>query len=429
MLQFKPTDGYEKLPTICLQAHLDMVGNKTIDSKHDFLKDPIDVLEENGWLKANNTTLGADNGIGMAYILAIFTSKEIKHGPLEAIFTVNEEPGCLGVKKLEPNKLKFKYLLNLDNETESEICIGSSGGRQFLSTHEIKRDAKINDGCCVTIELLHLISGHSGIAIKDKKANGIKEMFYLLKQLQSNFMFKIIDVISGNVDILNVIPNCCAVKIELEKNKIDDFKKELSIYSEKIKNSFIEFEKNIEFKVSVQNDYVFPISVVDTNNLVNFICIANNGLKYFDWKQNIPHTSNNLGAIKIENDQVKCGWYVRSFDEYDLDKIVYELKILIDSLNGKYEITKLGTPWFADTNNQLAVQTQKLAKEKVSIDMKLLAVPFGAEAGDILGIYPNTYAISIGPTIVDAHTPDEKVNLQSIDKIFNLLKLLLEEIK
>jgi dipeptidase D len=171
---FPASKGYEHLPIICLQAHLDMVGNKKNNSNHDFNKDPINVYEEGGFLKAKDTTLGADNGIGVATILAIISDNSIKHGPLECMFTAQEEIGGVAMK----DYLKFKYVLNLDNESYGNIDIGGAGLVTLKSTMDIKRSDRHPNSVYLNIEVHNFLSGHSGNRISEKRANAIKQIFY-----------------------------------------------------------------------------------------------------------------------------------------------------------------------------------------------------------------------------------------------------------
>jgi dipeptidase D len=219
------TKGYEKLPTVMLQGHSDMVGAKDPSSPHDFKKDPIKIKIVDGWIKADNTTLGADNGIAVAMILAIFADKNLKHGPIEALITANEETGMDGIKEFNVKQLQSKYMINLDNENDEEICIGCPGNIDVTAELPFKRDSQIKPNTTnLRIFLSGGVGGHSGQTIGEKRINAIKKIFDLLNFLNAKYGVQLINIEKSGV-VKNVIPFECGCNINVNKKQIPDIKK------------------------------------------------------------------------------------------------------------------------------------------------------------------------------------------------------------
>jgi dipeptidase D len=216
--------GYEKLPTVLLQGHSDMVGSKDPLSKHDFLKHPIQTMIDKGWIYANKTTLGADNGIAVAIIMAIFADRSLKHGPLEALITADEEIGMVGIQAFDMNKIHAKYMINLDNEDDKEVCIGCPGNIDIEAELFFKRETKKKpDTSNLRIEVIDGIGGHSGQTIGQKRINAIKEIFNVLTFIHNEYPILLISVDKSGV-AKNNIPYECAADINVNNKDITKIK-------------------------------------------------------------------------------------------------------------------------------------------------------------------------------------------------------------
>jgi dipeptidase D len=291
------TKGYEKRPTICLQAHLDMVGSKTKKSKHNFKTDPIQVSIKNGILKANNTTLGGDDGGGVAMIVTVLEDKQIQHGPLEALFTIEEETTTIGAIKLEKNVLQAKYLFNIDGEGDDTITIGSGGGEDIECY--IKPKLVTTKGQTVLISLFKLLSGHSGGDIHLNRLNAIIEVFKCLNKLSNKYEIQLCNAQGGMAK--NVIPGFCDIYVNVNDNQAKNFINDAKKYLINLKKINRKNEPNLEFKVTLTKTRNKAINTKDTNKIVDFISNVTNGKIKYDKKYKVVSESANLGIIKFDN--------------------------------------------------------------------------------------------------------------------------------
>lgn len=419
--------GYEKTPTVCIQGHSDMVGDKHVDSPHDFLKDPIQPIVENGWVHANNTTLGADNGIGVAMILAIFADKTLKHGPLEALITANEEKGFKGILNFDLSKLKAKYLINADNEDDEQICIGCPGYAYISTKLPFERESKKQSGTTnLRVELSGGLGGHSGQTIHEKRINAIKEIFYMLSFVLLKHDIKLIDVEkSGVAD--NVVPYSCATNINV-------LKKDVKSISEIIHNEFrllkeeYDLEKSIQLKITTSKTAMRPMTDDDTKKIIGLFSIAPNNVVTFNWKYSVTETSSNLGMIETKKNEIIANFMARSPYDQALKRFINRIIVLFKMFGGTSQINGFTSGWLPKSN-PLADAYAKYYKKAFKKDAKQVLIAGTVECAYILSKCPNMLGISIGPLMYDVHSKNERLNIDSTIKVFDTLVGFLPTIK
>jgi dipeptidase D len=276
------TKGYEKLPVVCIQGHSDMVGDKDPNSKHDFLKDPIQpVVGKDGWIRANKTTLGADNGIGVAMILAIFADRSLNHGKLEALITADEEKGFVGITKFDLPKLKAKYLINADHEDDEQICIGCPGCLYLSASIGYKKESKKRpDTTNLRIRLHKGVGGHSGQAIHEKRINAIKHIFYILSFISNEHDIRLIDIEpSGVAD--NVIPYECVCNINVLKKDVKKITDIVHLEFKLLKEEY-HLEKEIDLSVEKSKTKKPCMTQEDTSKIIGLFAANPNGIVTFN---------------------------------------------------------------------------------------------------------------------------------------------------
>ena len=330
--------GYEKVPSIILQAHIDMVCQKKEDVKHDFRTDPIEVIEENGFLTANNTTLGADDGIGMAMILSILSSKE-KHGKIEALFTADEEVGMDGAMNLNTEYLHSNYLINLDSEDEGILTAGCAGGVRLEVTLPIERYEKV--GKTLTITISNLKGGHSGVDINKQRVNAIT----FIGKILNNEECDLIEINGGKVD--NAIPDNISIKVLVNNNYNSD--KLLSIIKESLlKNN----ELSANTKLIEENNTKVKV-IFNSKDYLNYLSNIPNGvISYEENLDNMVKTSTNLGTIKTTNNKLLIKHLLRSSNNNEQINLVKRITKEV-LLKGEVIESSNYPGWQYDNNSKL----------------------------------------------------------------------------
>jgi dipeptidase D len=271
----------KNLPTVLLQGHSDMVGAKDPSSKHNFLKDPIETVVKDGWVYANKTTLGADNGIAVAMIMAIFADRTLKHGQLEALITGDEEIGMVGIQKFDMNKIKSKYMINLDNEDDVEICIGCPGNIDIESELFFKRiSKKAPNTTNLRIEVKDAIGGHSGQTIGQKRINAIKEIFNVLTFIHESFPISLINVDKSGV-AKNNIPFECAVEINVNTKDVKQIMQIVKHENDMIRQEY-HLEKDIKITCKLSKTKLMPMRFKDSDLIIGTFAGVPNGIQTFN---------------------------------------------------------------------------------------------------------------------------------------------------
>lgn len=422
------TKGKENLPTVILQGHVDMVCEKNQGTVHDFEKDPIETYVDGDWLKAKGTTLGADNGVGVAAALAILASNDIEHGPLECLFTVDEETGLTGAYALGKDFLSGDILINLDTEEEGEIYIGCAGGKLSTATFTYKQEAIPSDYFWFEVQVKGLNGGHSGSEINKGLGNANKILNRYLWNLNKKFDLALAEIGGGNLH--NAIPREAHAIVGVPSNKKEGVIIELNILAPQIESELKHVDPNL--KITVQSTDV-PASVIDketVNNLLNAIYACPHGV--LSMSADIPglvETSTNLASVKMkENNTIVITTSQRS-STGSLKENAANIINAVFTL-AKAEVThSAGYPsWKPNPDSPILHVARDTYKRMYGKDAEIKAIHAGLECGLFLEKYPHLDMISCGPTITDAHSPAEQVNIPSVAKWWNFLLEVLKNI-
>ncbi|MDR2424366.1 MAG: aminoacyl-histidine dipeptidase [Prevotellaceae bacterium] len=415
--------GCEHKPGIILQTHLDMVPQKNSDKVHDFEKDPITALIDGDWVTADGTTLGADNGIGVAATMAVLASKTIRHGEIEGLFTIDEETGMTGAQSLKPGLLKGSILINLDSEDEGELYVGCAGGIDGNFVFDYDDETAPENSETFRISVTVLRGGHSGMDIHLGRGNSNKIMFRILKNLDSEL--RISSIAGGSVR--NAIPRETFATVVVPAGKAAMLADEIR----KIANTVANELQYADPDVKVCCEQIEPAkSVLPKNiqtNLINAITACPNGVLVMS--QTIPglvETSTNLAIVKSEKGKTHVACLIRSSVDSakaylaSMEESVFTLAGAKSSFTGSYP------GWNPNPNSQILSQMKEIYHKLYGRIPEVKAIHAGLECGLLGGIYPEWDMISCGPTIRFPHSPDEKVNIASVEKWWTFLIAVLE---
>ena len=429
ILLTKPaTKGMENCPSIALQAHMDMVPQKNEETVHNFTTDPIQPYVDGEWVKAKGTTLGADNGIGLASALAVLIDPTIEHGPIEVLVTTSEETGMHGAFGLQPNWLKSHYLINTDSEDEGEIFTGCAGGVDFTSTFAVAY-AVIPEkhDCYISISLKGLKGGHSGCDIHLGRGNAIKLMARFLAEYAQDVSFRLADIKGGS--LRNAIPREAFVEMTLSKQDLPQLESIIKQYQIILNDELGHVEPSIQISLAeVTSDKVKRVLTIEhQNKIINYLHAAPNGVvRMSDQLHGVVETSLNLGIVNIIENQLNTHYLIRSQVDSAKDAVVSTLISLSQLTNANYEISGGYSGWEPNLNSSLLQLAKDKYYEIFSQKAKIMVIHAGLECGLFKQAYPNMDMISIGPTIVSPHSPDERVNIQSVIRYWELLIAILK---
>ncbi|MCJ7467758.1 MAG: aminoacyl-histidine dipeptidase [Maribacter sp.] len=421
------TSGMENRKMVTLQSHLDMVHQKNADTPFDFNTQGIQMYIDNDWVKAKGTTLGADNGIGVATIMGLLESTDIPHPALEALFTVDEETGMTGALGLEGGLLKGQILLNLDTEEDDEIDIGCAGGIDVTAKGDYVKEDLSKAVDSYTIAVSKLQGGHSGIEIHKGLGNANKIMNRVLYHLQASFDLRISEIDGGG--LRNAIPRESNAIIVVDQNQSEAFKKDFEKWARTIQNEllFIEPKLSIQLGTAPRPDLV--MSKESQEKLIKAIYAAHNGV--YAMSAAIPdlvETSNNIARVLVKNGHIKIGCLTRSsvdsskWDMANALRSVFELAGFQVSFSGDYP------GWSPNPNSAILKILQKKYEAIFGDEPKVVACHAGLECGIIGRNYPGLDMVSFGPTIKGAHSPDERVSIPSVRKFWKFLLEILKDI-
>ena len=421
------TPGMENRKTTILQAHMDMVPQKDKDSTHDFVNDPIQTYIDGDWVRAKGTTLGADNGLGVAAIMAIMEATDLKHGPLEALITADEETGMFGANALPEGKLEGEILLNLDTEEDDELIIGSAGGVDITATLDYKSVESDKEDVAVKVVIKGLKGGHSGLEICEGRGNANKMMARIVRDAIADDDACLATWHGGNMR--NAIPREAEVVLTLPKENKED----LVAFVAEYKTIFNDEFKGIENEITVLvEDVDLPAEVVPEeiqDNLVDAIYAAHNGVwRYIPSIPNIVETSSNLAIVDIEGGKAAVKILARSSSESVKEEISRSLESCFNMAGMKVEFSGEYGGWNPNTESELIKVMQGLYKELFNEEPKVQVVHAGLECSIILSKYPGLDICSFGPTLRSPHTPNERAYWPSAAKFWALLTRTLEEI-
>jgi len=421
--------GFESKDTVILQAHLDMVPQKNSDVEHDFSKDPIDAYIDGNVVKARSTTLGADNGIGVAMILAIVEDDTLQHPQIEGLFTIDEEEGMDGAFGLQKGFLEGKLMLNLDTEEDGELCVGCAGGADMNITFGFKDDTELEKGdSAYKLSLTGLKGGHSGTQIDLGRANANKLMNRFLKELVRNYEARLASINGGS--LRNAIPRESFAVVSIPEQLSDDLQDLVEEYQSLFRKEYAGIEESINFKVEKVDmpKTLLPIEVQD--DLINAVEGCPNGV--ISMLAEFPDTvesSLNLAMVQSSPEKIEVKLLVRSSSESRKEWVCSSVEsvFLLAGANVKIENEYPG--WQPNAHSDLLHVMEKIYLEKYNERPHVNVIHAGLECGIIQSnVNEDLDIVSFGPTIRGAHSPDEYVEIAAVEKSYEYLLTILEEI-
>jgi dipeptidase D len=412
--------GRDKAPGVILQGHMDMVCEKNSDVSHDFSKDAIKAELKNGWVQAKGTTLGADNGIGLASCLAMMEDKTLTHGPLEFLFTVDEETGLTGATKLAPGFLKGTRLLNLDSEEEGTFTIGCAGGADTELTLPLKRKAARAKSQLYVLKVFGLRGGHSGLDINQGRGNAIKITARLLWQAQQKFGFELVRMEGGNKR--NAIPRETWAEVLVTPAEADALAAFLAEAFAKVKAEHKAVEKDLRYSFEKKKGTSAPLAPASQKALLNFLLTLPHGvLSMHPEIAGLVETSTNLAIVSVKKAQAMVVCSSRSSIGSALEALRNTIKAAADLAQAKAK-QPAGYPGWTPNLKSVLLKTMKDVHVKVfSKEVAVVALHAGLECGIIGEKFPGMDMISFGPTIQHPHSPEERVDVHSVENFWKFL--------
>ena len=428
VMRVPATKGYENRQTVVLQAHMDMVPQKTDDSNHDFTTDPIETLIDGDWVRANKTTLGADDGMGVATAMAIVADKKAEHGPLEVLITRDEETGMFGAFQMPAKELKGTLLLNLDSETEGEITIGCAGGMDINATLKYKQNDTPADVTAMKLTISGLLGGHSGLEINEGRANANKLMARVLFAVTGTGLAQLCTWHGGNMR--NAIPRSGDATVVVPTDRLRSFK----LLVKKCEKTF-----NAEYHDIEKEPIVLAVEKVRTPrkvipeaiqaNLINAVMAAHDGvLRYIPTIPSIVETSVNLSIINVEKGKAEIAMLARSATDSMKQNLCNQLLACFSMAGMKVKFSGGYSGWQPNTSSPFVALMEKVYKDMFGKKAKVLVVHAGLECGILGPKYPEMDMASIGPTLLSPHTPNERCFIPSVEKFYNYVLQLLKNI-
>ena len=421
------TPGMENRKGIILQAHMDMVPQKTPESNHNFVTDPIETWIDGEWVKAKGTTLGADNGLGVAAIMAVMEAKDLQHGPVEALITADEETGMFGANALPTGELNGDILLNLDSETWGKFVLGSAGGIDVTATLDYQEAETDPEDAAVKVTLKGLRGGHSGLEIHEGRGNANKMMVRFVREAIEECEARLACWHGGNMR--NAIPFKAEVVLTLPKENVEALKELVADWKEDFTDEYKHIESGIEFFAEDVEAPKTEVPVEIQDNLINAIYGCHNGvLRMIPSYPDVVETSSNLAIIDIEGGKAALKVLARSSREDMKDCIVKTLESCFNMAGMKVETAGSYGGWDPNPDSEILNLLMKEYKELFGEDAIIQVDHAGLECSVILGKYPHLDVVSLGPTIRSPHTTTERALYATAEPFWALLKKVMVDV-
>lgn len=425
------SQGREDRPLVILQGHQDMVPAVRDDVKHDFLKDPIRPVIRDGKIFADGTTLGADDGLGVSLALALLADDKLEHGPLRAVFTVEEETTMKGAAHLDAKYLQGQYLINLDSDEDGYIFIASAGSQNLnISYFADERENMGDDVTGLNLELIGLSGGHSGSDIHLGRANGIMVLAKMLSAMADRFDFFYVDEIHGGT-VRNAIPNQAGCTIAVPNEDFEDFKQELLIEFAKYRLLFEDTDPNMRLELKdaeVEDAFSFE----DTINLISFICALPDGPeRFFPKAPDVVETSCNVSVVETDKDadKIELTLLARSLSAFSLDNMaskVDSLCFLCDKTD--LQVPRREEPWQSTSDNDLIRALSRNYEAVTGRKMQVTALHAGLETAAFAEKNPELQLASLGPTVSHPHSFAESCDIEAVHTAWVMLRQTLAEL-
>ena len=419
------TAGYEKSPTVIIQGHMDMVCEKDASSNHDFLKDPIKFVVKGEMLYADKTTLGGDDGIAVAYALTVLDSKDIPHPPLEVLITTEEETGMGGAMALTDEHLQGTRLLNIDSEEEGVFLVSCAGGANIHVLFDIKKEAA--KGKFLKITVGGLLGGHSGIEINKQRANSIKLLGRILYNIKQNEKINIVEISGGSKH--NAIAKDAYAVIAAENTEA--VLKIVEKMTADFKNEYRAVDKLLTVTANeTQNSSGQMFTKELTLNLIDFMASIPNGVQYMSMEiHGLVQTSLNNGVLEEIDGKIKFTTSVRSSVKSALDEIVDILRIQAERCGAEFKKVSEYPAWEYSPDSPVRDAAVNVYKKLNNKEPLITAIHAGLECGLLKKTLPKVDAISFGPNLYDVHTPNEHMEIASVERVWKFLLAYLAELK
>lgn len=426
VIRIPASQGYENSPIIILQGHMDMVCEKTDDSRHDFSKDPIKSVEKGEWLYADQTTLGADNGAAIAMALAVALDPAIPHPPLELLFTVREEVGLWGVKDLKPEFLNGRILLNLDSEQEGTFVVGSAGGVTTEIKFPLEKSRRIFEHTA-SIQISGCRGGHSGVDAHKHFANAIKLLARVLTKISKISNLQLLDIKGGTAH--NAIPRSAEAVIAFPTENTFEVNEIIVACQKDFVNEFMGSDPEIKIRISPASLNT-GLSEQMTLDLIQVLMAYPSGVDEMSAKVNgFVETSSNLASITLKDEHIEIMTSQRSVVMSKLEEITDRIFSISALAGGKATIESEYVSWEPNMNSQLLAVSKQAYQRLFGREPIVEMIHAGLECSVIGDIYPGMDVISMGVTIENPHSPTERMHIPSIGKVWRLLLEILADYK
>lgn len=414
------TKGMENRAGIILQGHLDMVPQKNNDVKFNFETDPIKTRIVGDWVYATGTTLGADNGMGVCAALAVLEAKDLQHGPIEALFTIDEETGMTGARALKAGMLNGSILINLDSETEGEIYVGCAGGLDCEATFKYSEEEIPAGYVGEKISACGFIGGHSGMDINLYRANANKVLVRVLLPLMRDLDARLISIEGGSVR--NAIPRESFATIAIAKDKLNEAKKIVERAAAEVKIEYAATDKDANILISSAKIGKTAIKKRAAINIVKAIYACPTGVERMsDAMPGLVETSNNMAIVKSESGKLFVYSLLRSSVDSEKEDLAAKMRAVFELGGAKVKFTGGYSGWKPNMDSPILKEMVQIYKKMYGKPAEIKAIHAGLECGILGGTYPNWDMVSCGPTLLSPHSPDERVNIPSVGKFWKFL--------
>ncbi|WP_428911798.1 aminoacyl-histidine dipeptidase [Niallia sp. Krafla_26] len=423
------TQGYEQGPTVIIQGHMDMVCEKNEGTIHDFNKDPLKLRIQDDMLYATDTTLGADNGIAVAYALALLDSTDIPHPALEVVITTEEETTMKGALSVDPSHFEGKMLINIDSEEDDKLLVSSAGGLQTILEIPIIEETERAGYESFTLSVKGLIGGHSGIEIDQERGNALKIIGRLLYDLSTDFSFVIQQIRGGMAS--NAIPREVFVTIAFPEGEVDSLQEKIQIWTNTLKNEFAISDPDVFVELKREEGSLSTcFSEETTRKVITALMLLPNGIQNMSMElKGLVESSVNVGVVDTTKTSIIIESDVRSSVKSRKYAITEQSRLVAESLDCKFTVTSDYPEWPYNPDSALRQLFEKVYFEREGKEIEVIAVHAGIECGIFIEKIPGLDAISIGPDTFDVHTPNEHVSIPSMLNNWEYFLAVLKEMK
>ncbi|MBR8537406.1 aminoacyl-histidine dipeptidase [Carboxylicivirga sediminis] len=414
------TPGYEDRMGVILQSHIDMVPQKNSDKVHNFETDPIETYIEDGWVTANGTTLGADNGIGVAAAMAVLQATDLEHGPVEALITMDEEAGMTGANGLKSGLLEGDILLNMDSEDEGELYVGCAGGSDANIKFNYTESEVPADSVAFRMAITGLKGGHSGLDINIGRGNANILMFRFIKYAVANLDARLASIDGGS--LRNAIPREAFAVITVPAENADDFVESLEEFEDMYKAEFGNVEPNLSFTAEKSDLPATLIDELTQDDLINGVIAAPNGVMRMSTDmEGLVETSTNLAIVKSANGVIDVKCLMRSSVNTAIEELESKMESVFRLAGAEVSFGGQYPGWKPNMDSPILKTMQEVYNNKWGKVPEIKAIHAGLECGILGSAYPHWDMISFGPTIRYPHSPDEKVNIETVSLFWDYL--------